>query len=300
MTLNRSNRSTGLGNTETNPAPTKRQASPKYNYCFTYNNPEIDPNNLIEILKPICKKFIFQLEKGLNETPHYQGFISLIKKARITELKKIIHERIHFEESKGNEEQNVSYCSKTETRIEGPWTFNIYIKKPIKIIETLYPWQQFVIDIIEKEPDDRTVHWFWEDKGNVGKSKLAKYLVVKHQALFIDEGKKSDLMNLAFNTNWDNTNILVIDIPRDNHNGTSYKSIEAIKNGMICNTKYETGVKVFNSPHIIVFCNYPPDTTKLSADRWKIYNITELNKQLIQIIESNSKPYEDEYSTIFR
>jgi hypothetical protein len=40
---------------------------------------------------------------------------------------------------------------------------------------------------------------------------------------------------------------------------------------MICNTKYETGVKVFNSPHIFVFANFPPDKPdELSNDRWII------------------------------
>lgn len=295
MTENSSNSSTALGNTETKAVSKKKQPSPKYNYCFTWNNPEIVPNTLEETLKLICKKFIFQLERGQNGTTHYQGYISLSVKKRITELKKIIHEHIHFEECKGTEEQNVSYCSKSETRLEGPWCYNIYIKRPIKIIETLYPWQQFVVDIIQKEPDERTVHWFWEDTGNVGKSKLAKYLVVKHNALFIDEGKKADLMNLAFNTNWDLTNILVIDIPRENINGTSYKSIEAIKNGMVCNTKYETGVKVFNSPHIIVFCNYPPDVSKLSKDRWRIHNIVELSRQLekkdSEAFDNEDNPY---------
>ena len=44
---------------------------------------------------------------------------------------------------------------------------------------------------------------------------------------------------------------------------------------MICNTKYETGMKLFNSPHLIVFSNFYPDTDKLSADRWKIALINE-------------------------
>ena len=49
---------------------------------------------------------------------------------------------------------------------------------------------------------------------------------------------------------------------------------------MICNTKYETGVKIFNSPHIICFANFPPDNLEqLSADRWIITNLrdTELD-----------------------
>ena len=68
--------------------------------------------------------------------------------------------------------------------------------------------------------------------------------------------------------------VIVIDVPRDNGNTVSYKAIEQIKNGMICNTKYETGMKLFNSPHIIIFANMPPEEHKLSADRWKIFEIS--------------------------
>ena len=37
-----------------------------------------------------------------------------------------------------------------------------------------------VVDILKTEPDERTIHWFWEPKGNVGKTTLCKWLVVKH------------------------------------------------------------------------------------------------------------------------
>jgi len=48
---------------------------------------------------------------------------------------------------------------------------------------------------------------------------------------------------------------------------------------MITNTKFETGLKVFNPPHIVVLANFPPREEKLSADRWKIYKIK--NKDLL-------------------
>ena len=39
-----------------------------------------------------------------------------------------------------------------------------------------------VVDILKTEPDERTIHWFWEPKGNVGKTTLCKWLVVKRGA----------------------------------------------------------------------------------------------------------------------
>lgn len=80
-------------------------------------------------------------------------------------------------------------------------------------------------------------------------------------------------MNIIFNADMDNCNCVMIDIPRINKDCISYASLESIKNGLICNTKYETGSKVFNSPHLIIFANSPPNECKLSKDRWKITNL---------------------------
>lgn len=78
-------------------------------------------------------------------------------------------------------------------------------------------------------------------------------------------------MNLVFNQDMDECSCVMFDIPRANRGAISYASLESIKNGMVCNTKYETGVKVFNSPHIVIFANFPPeDEDLLSADRWVI------------------------------
>jgi hypothetical protein len=143
--------------------------------------------------------------------------------------------------------------------------------KPIKIIENLYRWQMDIESIYDNEPDDRSVYWFWEAEGNIGKSAFIKYMIVKHKVLFCSGGKHNDIMNLVFNQDMNETKCVIFDIPRSHKGGISYASLESIKNGMICNTKYETGVKVFNSPHIFVFANFPPDKPdELSNDRWII------------------------------
>ena len=68
----------------------------------------------------------------------------------------------------------------------------------------------------------------------------------------------------------------------------SYDAIESIKSGIIFNSKYETGQKMINPPHIIVFSNFLPDVSKLSEDRWNIKLINE-NKELIAVdlLETN-------------
>ena len=97
------------------------------------------------------------------------------------------------------------------------------------------------------------------------------FMNVKHKVLFCCGGKYSDIMNLVFNQDMNECSCVIFDIPRANKGHISYSALESIKNGMVCNTKYETGVKVFNSPHVIVFANFPPDDeSMLSDDRWLI------------------------------
>ena len=99
-------------------------------------------------------------------------------------------------------------------------------------------------------------------------------MYVKHKILFCDGGKKPDLINLAFNNDMNECKCVIWDIPRSAKGSISYSTLEAFKNGLICNTKYETGVKAFNPPHIFVFANFPPDDeAKLSPDRWNITHL---------------------------
>lgn len=260
------------GNTKLQP----KQISMASKWCFTYNNYDSNEiSSIVQIFIDKCNKYIFEEEIGESGTKHLQGYIELKKRARPTELK--LNKKIHWEKCKGNERENIMYCSKDYREKK---TLNIYksdnvnIPRPLKIINELKEWQQSILDLVKVEPDDRKIIWIYENIGNVGKSAFSKYLVVKYDALYITEGKKSDVINIVYNYILNNDlNILILDIPRDNGNKCSYKSLEEIKNGLICNTKYETGNKVINAPHIIVFSNEPPDLEKFSKDRWDIYEI---------------------------
>jgi len=174
------------------------------------------------------------------------------------------------------DEKNVSdYANKDDPsydgKLRGSWGF----PKPIKVITNLYAWQKSIETmVINTEPDNRKIYWYWESVGGIGKSDFIKYMIVKYNALLCQGGKHSDIINLVFNCDMNNTNVVFFDIPRANKGNISYTALECIKNGMVCNTKYETGVKVFNPPHLIVFANFPPsDLEQLSLDRWVIQEL---------------------------
>lgn len=95
-------------------------------------------------------------------------------------------------------------------------------------------------------------------------------------------GKQGDLINLAYNVNWETeVNALMIDLPRINEGKLAYGAVEDIKNGYITNFKYETGHKKFNPPHVIIFSNFPPYSLEgFSEDRWKIIQIVDNDIEL--------------------
>lgn len=134
------------------------------------------------------------------------------------------------------------------------------------------PWQQEVLNIINTEPNDRDVHWYYEEKGNVGKTFLTKYLVETYNALIVDCKLNHIRRRVAYRC--DNNQlieIVVFDIPRASAGRVSYEAIEMLKNGRINAGKY--GSYRFKSPHVIVFAVCEPNYSKMSMDRWKVKKI---------------------------
>lgn len=262
------------GNTQ-NPLPLQKtltQVPKRKQHFFTWNNhTEDDLGGLLEYLNKNALKFRIQEETGENGTPHLQGCIQFDKEIRSTVWD--AKSKGHYEKIKGSWEDAVKYCSKNETRTGREWSKGL--PKPLKLITPSKPWQIEILEIIKTEPDDRTVHWYWSNAGGIGKSQFAKFCVATQNCLFFEEGKKSDIMHLIFEAPEDRLHTMMIDVPRDNGNNISYKALESIKNGMIYSPKYEGGYKLFNSPHIIVFANMPPQYERLSKDRWSVKNIDE-------------------------
>lgn len=254
----------------------KGNISPRINqltkWCLTWNNYDTTKfGDLETFLKTFCWKYMIQSEVGESGTPHLQGCIWLKKAMRWSEFglpKQICWSKMISEKG------SMEYCQKTSADgWDGKYRWSLGIPKPIKIIETLNDWQNEAEIVCLKEPDGRSVYWWYDTIGGLGKSAFCKYMVVKHNAVVIQGGKLADIMNIIFNTNMDDVNCVIIDIPRCNKNAVSYASIECILNGMITNTKYETGRKIFNPPNIMVFSNFEPDREQLSEDRWHIRNL---------------------------
>lgn len=290
MAKNRANRDGAKGNTETlAKKDVPKQSNQVIRWCLTFNNySEKERSVLIETLETECKRFIVGREKGKeNGTEHLQGYMELKSKRRLTELKNIFSDKIHWEPARAKEDANRVYCSKEGRDIVSKG----FPRKPyILPNELLYVWQKGVVDIVKSEPDERSIYWFWEKKGCAGKTSLAKKLSVENGAIPV-EGKKNDILYCAAEFESD---CYIFDFERSMEDFISYGAIEKIKNGYFMCSKYESKPIIRANPHVICFANFPPDVSKLSKDRWKITEISKLEKPIPEPNSSNESEPEEE------
>lgn len=268
-----------------------RQENTYSHFTFRFTSSKVPEfQELYTELHNLADKCAFQLEKnGDDGVLHYQGcfgwnktkkrrqavrdyFLKTYPDLRFPKCDYL--ERSIVEDGKASER----YCLKEKTRVAGPWQWGLpkdydaIIKEELKIVDTnVKEWQTHILDIL-KQPTDRKIHWYWESKGNVGKSVFVKYLSFYHEVMKIG-GRCHDIYFAAGKKDH-----YVIDIPRtvtylsDAH----YIAIEELKNGHVFSSKYESGEKLFPVPHVIVFANFKPDMwalTKLSSDRWDVKEI---------------------------
>ena len=266
---NSSNSSTEEGNTK---PPPKKQISPAKRWCFTWNN---FPKDWEKILVPkICGKYSIGIEKGESGTPHLQGYIEFNHKVRA--LSEIGIKEIHWEKSRGNKLHNLKYTQKDGVYIQN-------FKKEYKCkIEDMYDWQKDICNVLAKDPDDRSIYWFWEKEGCAGKTTFQKYVFTHFEDCVVLSGKGSDMKNGIVqyqNLNDKLPRIVLINIPRSNKNYISWSGIEEIKDMMFFSGKYEGGMVCGENPHVICFANNPPekdpetDEYYVSEDRLKIIKI---------------------------
>lgn len=243
-------------------------------WCMTLNNyTEDEHDQLTQAFKKLNCVWIIGKEVGENGTPHLQIYIYCKNAISFNTIKKL-NNRLHIEKAKGDIKSNIAYCSK-----ENNYTDNIKkIKDPLNNKE-LRPFQQEIINILDTEPDERLIYWFYEKNGKVGKTALAKHLCLTRskETLFLG-GKGSDIKygvkTFVDNVENDLKNC-IFHFTRSVENYISYEALESIKDGIFYNSKYESGMVVFNSPHIIVLANFLPEKEKLSLDRWIIKEIQE-------------------------
>lgn len=239
-------------------------------------------NRLIDLIGDLADDYVYQLELGELGSYHLQGYLKLKKKERVSTFKHdfILHWSPHSVHvapiSRLGELALKNYVMKKDTRILGPWgKREIYTGSDLKHQIQFYPWQTAVWDFLSGPVNEREINWVYDPAGNTGKSMLCKKVWYEKNSPALVYGSASNLTNLIFKA--PTSKIYLFDLtrakPKDISGQDIYSVMESLKNGVIVNTKYENGQKLFNPPHVWIFANILPKFQSLTADRWKVWTI---------------------------
>lgn len=108
------------------PAQAAKQGPKVRAWCFTENH---EPEALVHALQEEglptgIRYLVCQLERAPNTRRlHLQGYVQLLAPQRLSWLKKNLSGTAHWARAYGSYDQNEAYCSKAETRVDGPWRF---------------------------------------------------------------------------------------------------------------------------------------------------------------------------------
>lgn len=257
-------------------------ANPIATYDFTIAAHLAEKDEIVAVLEDLCKKWCFQKEEG-EETGylHWQGRMSLKVKTRLTTLSKKFVKGAHLSPTYHQNMGNDFYVTKEETRVDGPWKDDDAeaeeMPYQLEGMKTLYPWQQSIKDLAVTR-DPRTVHMIYDNEGNKGKSSFVlamMWMKLGRKLPFVNDYK--DMMRMVMDM--PTSNCYFIDIPRAIQKDKLFQlfaAIEEIKGGYAYDDRYKFREKIFHAPQVFVFTNRFPDTSLLSADRWKFWEIKDL------------------------
>ena len=273
MDKNSSISSTGFGNTS-------NQIPPAKHWCFTLNNYNEDDINVFQNTdSSIVPRYVFQEEVGESGTPHLQGYLYFKEKKRpIGFFKNKLSKAAHWEKTK-KIKNSIKYCSEISKRAEGGQCFvrGIELPEPKYTIDLkLYNWQKVVTTWLQGPPCDRTIYYILGRDGKEGKTTFCKWLYLNYKRVFSISGSASDMKNGIITYLKDQgklPEIILINIPRCKNNIISWAGVEEIKDMFFYSGKYEGGMVCGPSPHLIIFSNHEADWSKMSQDRWKVYEL---------------------------
>ncbi len=215
--------------------------------------------------------YYFQEEIGKSGTPHLQGII-MYKNARDKRsiINKSLGDKISIRPVK-----NLNAC-KNYVKKKGGGSSWSNMDDVASDIEDYYDekiatkWQKDILTIMDSKPDRRKIYWFWEPMGDVGKTTLARHMcIINKRCLYVCGSVEN--IKFAFAKFKIKPKMVIWDLSRKQR--ISYPAVEQIKNGIFFSQKYESGMVIYNIPHIVILANWEPEYANLSEDRWIVKKI---------------------------
>ena len=134
--------------------------------------------------------------------------------------------------------------------------------------QPLRSWQYNLLKERMMQPEDRKIIWFCDQQEGCGKTWATKACFSKFECIRFENSKSADIKH-AYN----GEKVVFFDLTRSQLEHFNYEAMESVKNGIMFSSKYDSAMKIFDSPHVVVMANWAPDTSKLNDDRWDIRNI---------------------------
>ncbi len=144
-------------------------------------------------------------------------------------------------------------------------------------------WQRLVLLLIRSPPPGRAIQWFYERRGNAGKSVLVRHILLTVPGVLIISGFGRDIFSAI--ADWvapvsDKGKLLkgrdlravIIDIPKASQAQFPAIVVEPVKDMGFLSGKYRARQVLLKHPvWVFVFSNNRPNIDLLSADRWNIF-----------------------------
>lgn len=229
-----------------------------------------DIESLKDCIRKIAERFVIGEEVGESGYEHYQ--IRMVLKEP-TEQDHMIKMWGPFGHVSPTHVRDFKYCEK-EGKFYRSWEEAL---NKFAFIELL-PWQEQAVDVFKKQTD-REIMVIVDEKGNHGKSWLAKHMHVTRMARYAPVmDNAQDIISYAMACP---SAGYIFDVPKSDSvkiNKGIWSAIETIKNGHLYDKRYHYQEMWIDPPKILIFTNEFPPIEKLSGDRWKIFTMENWGK----------------------
>ena len=135
----------------------------------------------------------------------------------------------------------------------------------------LRDWQVTLLEELEREADDRKVKFVVDETGGLGKSWFCRWLLqTRSDVQILGTGKVEDISYAIDITK----KIYCMNVPRGGMEYLQYRVLEMMKDRVVFSSKYYSQTKILrNRCHVVVFCNEPPDYSKMTDDRYDVLTL---------------------------
>jgi len=149
----------------------------------------------------------------------------------------------------------------------------VHIRPPVVLEDgELREWQSALETSLADEPDDRSILFYVDAEGGTGKSFFCRYMLTKYlsRVQLLSSGKRDDLAFCVDVTK----SVFLFNVPRGGMEYLQYTILEQLKDRVVFSPKYYSQTKIIQKKcHVVVFCNEPPDRSKMTNDRFIIVNL---------------------------